>query len=383
MSAQLKDKVTRLVYEIKLLDIYKHCFFHILLSVLTCGIYYIIYGRTRITSYLVSQVSIDGAKVISIPNDSKDRAIRSLLEMGITLLFFTFFVYILSIFVLDNFWQGKNTLRASSFFAYLSFLSIKDFIKDIYEVLWNPMANSLLYAFGAIVLGSVTGLLRVLINIFNYAIIFSVLLQSMKILFIRDYNIAILSWRRIRLIILSSNIWKYYILSILSVFNCFTLGILSPIVDVKRKTYFWQSVYVNNNPVTIYCPIKPLIIENLKNLLWFAPTLGISRIWYWATLDRHIYNSIHIGDIKLKSKVEGVDLFFLYFFHILGTMFYAGIFIALSFIIPYKFDTFTTRILISTLLSIFITMPKIMHANMEFYTAYHYIVGDLNTLAKN
>lgn len=467
------EKVTRLVYEVKFRDIYRNCFFHILLSVITCGVYYIIYGRAQIRSYLMSQVSVDGDKdnKIAVGSNKIQLFTTSLLVVMLTLFLllvsFIFFAHISignkvskkferyeSLKIVDSveanlefseiglFLDQSNKLILvnkrqntshtikrdgdeftkfpEEFYDKIKFdiqnnipiaksdinfilkyvkqvklrpnLSISDYIfktsKEFLKFL-DKMGGGILFAitWGWMWVHNIK-MWQVLLmwGVTFLAVLFSfyILSSLIKLPFrVMNYKEVHFKWKELTINRNGGNAWKYYLLTIANFLSVFTLGMFSPIIDIKCEKYFWQSVCINNKPIITNVRIIPLMIANLKNLLWFIPTLGISRIWYWAALDRHIYNSIHIDDLKIKSTVEGVDLFFLYFFHILGTVFYAGIFIALSFLIPYKFDDFTTRILISILLSMFITMPKIMNANMKFYTDYHFIIGDVNKLAQN
>jgi uncharacterized membrane protein YjgN (DUF898 family) len=169
--------------------------------------------------------------------------------------------------------------------------------------------------------------------------------------FSMQYRASRTSWRGIYFR-LDGNGLKYFQLLILSILSrILTFNFLTPYTDIKRKSYFWNNLYFGKNKFNIKASSSPLMKINIITTLLAIPTLFISRIWYYAALDRHIYANLTINTVKMSSTVSGDRLALLWLVNILLFIFTLGI-----------------------------ATPYIVTRNIQFYVDNHFIVGALDKL---
>jgi uncharacterized membrane protein YjgN (DUF898 family) len=129
------------------------------------------------------------------------------------------------------------------------------------------------------------------------------------------------------------------------------LNIFAPYIDVKRKSYIWNNLHFGNNKFNVNVSAKPLMMVNLVTMLLAIPTLFISRFWYYAALDRHIYSGLSLNGLKMRSSVTGGGLAELQLLNCLLIIVTLGI-----------------------------AIPWIIKRNMKFYTDNHAFIGSVNDL---
>lgn len=166
------------------------------------------------------------------------------------------------------------------------------------------------------------------------------------------YRVNRISWRGIRARMGGSAVayGGYYMKGALIQF--FTLGLMSPSVDLGRFAYKFNAI--NYGTATFKSESDPARLRgvNIATLLLLLPTLGLSRLWYHAALQRECMRGLTLGHLRFRSTLHGGD--FLLFF--LGNI----------------------AILIFTL---GLGYPLILARQTQLYSRFIAVGGDLSTLS--
>ncbi|MGB4057141.1 MAG: DUF898 family protein [Alphaproteobacteria bacterium] len=164
------------------------------------------------------------------------------------------------------------------------------------------------------------------------------------------YRLSRTTWRGVRGSLTGSAI-KYGNLSIKRTFiNMITLGIFIPYSDMEKYKFIVEHAYFGNVKAEFKTSAKSLIKTHIITLFLMIPTLGFSRLWYTAALQRAKMNGLFIGDLRFKSNVTGVDML--------------------------KNTLINLLILVCTL---GLGTPFIINRNMKFMARHNVIGGDLDT----
>lgn len=123
------------------------------------------------------------------------------------------------------------------------------------------------------------------------------------------YRISRTSWRGIRGKLGGSALryggyWLW-----LTLLNLLTLGLLMPIFDRKLYQYKVRQASWGNQPLRYEGRLGPLMKSHLITGLLIPLTLGISRVWYRATLMRETVGNTWVEQLRLRSEVTGRKLF--------------------------------------------------------------------------
>lgn len=165
------------------------------------------------------------------------------------------------------------------------------------------------------------------------------------------YRFNRLSWRGIRTRMAGSAI-SYTGLYFKGFFmKLFTLGFLSPSVDLERWDYQVKHMQFGDIPFSFKGDPSRLTKSNLTTLLLAIPTLGLSRTWYAATLQQEKMRGLALGPVRFRSTAKGGDFIGLAF----GNL---GIII----------------------ITVGLGMPIILQRNVRFFTKFLAIGGDLSQL---
>jgi uncharacterized membrane protein YjgN (DUF898 family) len=163
------------------------------------------------------------------------------------------------------------------------------------------------------------------------------------------YRYSRMTWRGIRGNLLGSA-WTYAFLVIgRTILNVLTLGYLIPHSDIKKSAYITEHSYLGTAKAEFQADPSPLIKINIITLLLLVPTLGISRLWYRAACNRHIYASTRIAGVQLENSQTAGMLFRLIFGN-----------------------------LAILLLTLGIGMPIIIHRNMNFFANTLSFIGEID-----
>ena len=304
----MKDgKLNPINFDLSLSEFYKVGIVYILKCIFTLGIY-IFYGANKIRGYLTNKFSLAG------DNFAYHGRAREL-----------FFGFV----------SVTGMIYLPLILCYL-FVWLKN-IDSFSLSLWSDdqMVNNL---------GHVFVFLSVLCQFLS--LVFAILSPYLII----KYRASRISWRGVfgRL---DADWISYLWLAFVTFLNMLLLNIFAPYIDVKRKSYIWNNLHFGNNKFNVNVSPKSLMMVNIITMLLAIPTLFISRFWYYAALDRHIYAGISLNGLKMRSLVAGGGL--------------AGL------------QLLNVLLLIVTL---GIATPWIIKRNMKFYTDNHAFIGSVNDL---
>lgn len=126
------------------------------------------------------------------------------------------------------------------------------------------------------------------------------------------YRVNRFSWRGVRFHMTGSafSYGLYHFLGTLKIL--FTLGLMSPSVDLGRVKHKTNHMAFGNIPFAFEIDTSRLGRINLITLLLAIPTLFFSRIWYTAALYKEIAKGLSLGEIRFQSSAEGSDIFKLF-----------------------------------------------------------------------
>lgn len=131
----------------------------------------------------------------------------------------------------------------------------------------------------------------------------------------------------------------------------FTLGLLSPSVDLDRCAYrISRMTYGDLRPDFAPAPSR-LARVNIVTLLLALPTLFLSRLWYRAALCREAARATSLNGVRFKLKVTGGEML--------------GLFLGNLFII---------------LLTLGLGIPFAIQRKMRFLASHAVVGGDMNAL---
>lgn len=177
---------------------------------------------------------------------------------------------------------------------------------------------------------------------------------------------------------LEGSIFKYAFLSLLKILSILLLNIPTPYFDVKRQEYIWNNSYYGKNRYRLSIDWKPLIKVNIITTLLFIPTLGISRFWYQAALDRLVYNNLTLGDkVSFQSIVTGKKLAKLWGLNLLNILPFILAYFLVSYFAHYAI---MYGLIMNVLLALLFSLPFIIKRIFSFYAENQYIIGDINRL---
>ncbi|MBI1215273.1 MAG: DUF898 family protein [Alphaproteobacteria bacterium] len=252
-SGQKKIKVNRLIYRGTTGGIYKIWFKQFLLSLVTLGIYKY-WGKTNIRRYLIGAMELDGDR-FEYHGTGKE-----LMKGAVKIV--PFYVIFMIIVVAAQAAMGVDE-NAQSVTTFL-------------------MMPPLFYF---IAIATYSGF---------------------------RYRINRISWRGIRARMGGSALryGGYYMKGTLIKF--FTLGFMSPSVDLGRWEYRMNNVSFGTVPFKAKCDPANLRQVNTVTLLLAPFTLFLSRLWYHAALQRESMRGLSLGPLRFRSTLTGLD-FFLFF----------------------------------------------------------------------
>ena len=302
-----KEQVSQLKFDAKLLEFYKIWLLYIVKCILSLGIY-CFWGATKIRAYLTNKFSLHGENFIysGTPRELFFGFITMLIVIELPMII----CYLAMIYIYRNdFGLGvfTETYMQSSLMGWFVFAKF-----------WSLMAG------------------------FIFTLMYPCLLLK--------YRLSRISWKGVQLRLKACS-WKYAGLMVLSVLSFFSLNIFAPFTDIKRKSHILNNLYFGNNKFSIEAKSMALMKINIITTILMLPTLFIARFWYYAALDRHIYASLDLNGLKMKSIVTGEKLAKLQ----LGNFFLLVITLGLG-------------------------IPLIIQRNIKFYIENHLIIGDLERL---
>ena len=165
------------------------------------------------------------------------------------------------------------------------------------------------------------------------------------------YRFNRVSWRGIRTRMTGSAV-SYSFLWFKGFFiKLFTLGFMSPSVDLERWEYQARHMAYGSRSFAFKGNPANMRKSNITTLLLAIPTLGFSRIWYQAALQREMMRGLSLGAIRFRSTMTGGNAVGFVFMNLL--------------------------ILIITL---GFGIPIVMRRNAEFFARYLAVGGDLGQL---
>jgi uncharacterized membrane protein YjgN (DUF898 family) len=119
------------------------------------------------------------------------------------------------------------------------------------------------------------------------------------------YRINRIHWRGIRGVMTGSALaygWKYLGGSLLSLI---TLGLMNPSIDLGRWAYQVKHLRFGNVQYTFKGDPARLRKTNIITLLLVPFTMGMSRFWYIAELQREKLRGLQLGSLRFRSTATG------------------------------------------------------------------------------
>ena len=165
------------------------------------------------------------------------------------------------------------------------------------------------------------------------------------------YRVNRTSWRGVRGVMRGSAFafgGKFILGSLISFA---TLGIMIPSVDLKRWEYQVKYMNFGNVPFRFQGESGRLNGVNIVTLLLFPFTMGISRLWYNAALQREKMRGLSLGNLRFRLTATAGN----YFGLALGNMFIL-------------------------LLTLYIGMPFVLQRNMRFFERHLAVGGEIQEL---
>lgn len=169
------------------------------------------------------------------------------------------------------------------------------------------------------------GTVLVLNIIFIYTILFYAFYKSLQ------YRYSRISWRGIRYR-MHGSAWQFAWISLSrTLLNIVTIGILLPKSTMDLYGYIVNNLHFGDQRYRLRTPsLKELMHANIISILLFIPTLGLSRIWYAATLRRQLTGHVQFMDLEFTNSTDFKGLSFLYITNLLLIICTAGIGIPLA-----------------------------------------------------
>jgi len=166
------------------------------------------------------------------------------------------------------------------------------------------------------------------------------------------YRISRMTWRGVRGK-LTGSAFCFAGKKIMRTFlNVITLGLLIPSSDINIYKYIAENMHFGDAQVRFDGEAKPLFSINLITLLLAIPTIGLSRLWYFAALTRHTYAHTTINNLRFKATYTGSSLLGL---HIVNLLIF--------------------------ILTLGLGSAIIIQRNFRYFSEHLFIIGDINTSA--
>ncbi|MEQ8735140.1 MAG: DUF898 family protein [Rhodospirillaceae bacterium] len=167
------------------------------------------------------------------------------------------------------------------------------------------------------------------------------------------YRLSRTTWRGIRGR-LTGSAFKYGAIGMgVGILNVLTLGIFIAKGDQILMRYKMSNVWFGNTQGVFIGTTGQLWKSHLITLVLALPTLGLSRVWYAATVFRFQLNNFSVGGIKFNADAQGWDLFGLFLGNFLIVIFTLG------------FGT-----------------PIVIQRNMKYMVRFVSLSGDINAAAE-
>ncbi len=126
------------------------------------------------------------------------------------------------------------------------------------------------------------------------------------------YRCSRTSWRGIRARLTLPPL-NYMVASLGLLFvNIVTIGFYIPYSDLIKARMIHNNMYFGDTKFLLTGDASKLVVTNIITLLLAIPTLFVSRFWYHAALNRHIYDSMTLDGISFKNNQTGESLFALH-----------------------------------------------------------------------
>ena len=151
------------------------------------------------------------------------------------------------------------------------------------------------------------------------------------------YKLSRTSWRGIRGYLKGSSLTYTTIRLKKLFFGVISFGYLSPKYDIEAYEYKINHIYYGNVKLRFKGNYQDLHATNVRTLLLFLPTIGLSRIWYRAKLLRYVYTYTKIGDLRFQTELTGGKLFKHYLLVTVITLFTLGLGLPIAYHLTLKF----------------------------------------------
>ncbi|WP_164503795.1 DUF898 family protein [Rickettsiales endosymbiont of Stachyamoeba lipophora] len=102
---------------------------------------------------------------------------------------------------------------------------------------------------------------------------------------------------------LKGSAWKYNLLAFKRLLiNIISFGWMVPKSDLMKASYFYENLQAAENQVSFKVENHSLFKIHIITMLLAIPTIGLSRIWYYAKLKQLIFNSLYINNNKITAS---------------------------------------------------------------------------------
>lgn len=316
------DQENRISFNLSIGEYYKEWIKFVLLSIVTLGMYFFS-GTNKLRKMLTDKLSLGGVN-FEYTGSAKE------LFLGFIIFFILFglpnyLVYFYSALVNPEFNTGFY-FSITSIFLGMNQADIKNALAIDHQLMFYSIMNL-------------------------YTIVVDFVLPFMSLLLMVRYRAARTKWNGYSSRV-EGNLFTYTILWWFSILSILTLNIFAPYFTLKRKKYVWENTFVGDKRFAFdETKAMDLMKVNIITTLLLIPTLGISRFWYWAAVDRYIYSKLKFENIRFVSTVGGWD-----------------------------FAILTLTNVVLFLLSLGLGLPYITKRTMDFYCNTHKVLGDLSNL---
>jgi uncharacterized membrane protein YjgN (DUF898 family) len=122
------------------------------------------------------------------------------------------------------------------------------------------------------------------------------------------YRLSRTRWRGIRGR-LTGSAWGYGAQAIVCAFvNVISLGLAIPYTDTHLTHYLMKNVWLGDKQGRFNHMADPPMGTHIVTLLLVPFTLGLSRFWYMAAMERYRYNNFSVGGVNLRCNYTGGTL---------------------------------------------------------------------------
>lgn len=219
--------------------------------------------------------------------------------------------YILTILTLGIFSFWGRTRTRKYLWSHLTFmddrLEYTGTGRELFVSYIKVIACFLIFGLGLELLRKyLSGPIHLLSNVVIYGITF--LLIGFAQYSGRNYRLARTRWRGIRMGM--TNARKEYMKTyvIYTLLMPLTLGLIAPVRWIKLRSILVNNTRIGNQQLIYTGDVREIYGKYILNIFLMIITFGIYGFWHKAWQIRYDYANTHLGEVRIKSILQGSDL---------------------------------------------------------------------------